>query len=1084
MKNHSITKRIRPWWGVLGLVLGLSAQAQTNLAGTPPLTGKVVDASGQPLAGVAVELYQYDRSRAFEPGDLEMREHATTGTNGGFEFHVSRSPGWLVARKPGLALAWKQITPASGAEARLIMTPPTVLAGLVVDEADKPVGGVEVYVAAAFNSTEEGGRQVSSYLTGKPARRAFTVRTTAEGRFRIEGFPTDASASLMVQAPGMALRQSRQERLNPSLMHCRAGQEDVRLVLEPAGAVEGQIVFEGASQPLPVARLFLQPDGPGVVGLPTLEPAKSQADGAFRMTNVAAGSYFIRAVFGTNAAAEWVAGRVFVSVEKGQTTRGVQVEASRGALLEVLVLGKKDRQPLPGVSVSVYKNAFQAGATSDSNGVAALRLLPGDYQVSAYKEGWRSENLTASVDTGKTNHLELETTPPPRLTGIVRRPDGQPAANLPVRIVGEYSSTNVKAETDAQGRFEVEWNSSRSGPNNNSSCLFIQDAARNLAVAEDIDEETGPLDLRLAPGLTLAGRAECDGKPVANISAALVFWTGNSGMHLYGLSTGTNIPGHFEIGALPPGRRYGLYVSAPGYGQRYINEVDASEARRIELDPVELKPANLKLAGKVVDADDKPVAGVNVNLSGEGQPNANVRTDRNGGFAFDKVCEGMVRLSASAMRSYGNISAEGGDTNVVLRLGESYSTSPSATPRKLKGLVTDPDGKPVAGAQVAVFPRSGSSRWIKTATNGSYSLGWTMESWQMQSGNPSLIVRELARNLAAAEEISEEATNLDVQLKPALTVTGRVEDSAGAPLTNAEVGVWLKTGNSYNQLSEQFTAPDAQGRFEIKSLPVDGQYRVFAKAKGHGKSEQEVELDAETNRVELPAFVLHLADRALAGQVLGMNDKPSPGVFVSLSGENQPDGSLTTDSKGRFSFKVCEGQVRLYASGQDSYANLTAEAGDTNVIIQLRGYNSSSRPAATRSLLKGKPLPDLAAIGLVPEAIPAGRPLLLCLFDCEQRSSRRCLRLLAEQYDALAKKGLAVAAVQAAATAAESFKTWQQASPMPFPLGRITEKTTTTKWASEMETMPCLILTDKERKVVAEGFAVDDLEEKVKALNK
>ena len=51
----------------------------------------------------------------------------------------------------------------------------------------------------------------------------------------------------------------------------------------------------------------------------------------------------------------------------------------------------------------------------------------------------------------------------------------------------------------------------------------------NLAVAQDLDEDATNLDLKLAPGLTLAGRAECDGKPLTNATAALVFWTGRSG---------------------------------------------------------------------------------------------------------------------------------------------------------------------------------------------------------------------------------------------------------------------------------------------------------------------------------------------------------------------------------------------------------------------------------------------------------------------------------------------------------------------------------------------------------------------------
>ena len=185
------------------------------------------------------------------------------------------------------------------------------------------------------------------------------------------------------------------------------------------------------------------------------------------------------------------------------------------------------------------------------------------------------------------------------------------------------------------------------GQNDSTPCILVRDAEHNLAAAQDIDEDTTKLDLKLAPGLTLAGRAECDGKPVTNATAALVFWTGRSGMWLQGLAR-TNTPGQFEIPALPPGRRYGVIVSAPGYGQKQLYNFDVSaDAGRQELDPVELKLANLKLAGQVLDADNNPVAGCYVNLNGDGQPNANVRTDRNGRFAFEHVCEGTVRLSAN-----------------------------------------------------------------------------------------------------------------------------------------------------------------------------------------------------------------------------------------------------------------------------------------------------------------------------------------------------------------------------------------------------------------------------------------------------
>ena len=131
------------------------------------------------------------------------------------------------------------------------------------------------------------------------------------------------------------------------------------------------------------------------------------------------------------------------------------------------------------------------------------------------------------------------------------------------------------------------------------------------------------------------------------------------------------------------------------------------------------------------------------------------------------------------------------------------------------------------------------------------------------------------------------------------------------------------------------------------------QYLVYATAKGFGRSQQQVGPGTETNRLELEPFVLKPADRVVAGQVLDANDKPASGVNVSLmnviaSGEGQPEGNVTTDRKGRFRLQVCEGQVRLYAYSQNGngYAQATVEAGDTNIVINLRSSSDLSPAAA------------------------------------------------------------------------------------------------------------------------------------------
>ena len=47
------------------------------------------------------------------------------------------------------------------------------------------------------------------------------------------------------------------------------------------------------------------------------------------------------------------------------------------------MLGQDDRKPLAQITVNAYKQSFQTAANSDSNGMARLRLPPGDYQITA-----------------------------------------------------------------------------------------------------------------------------------------------------------------------------------------------------------------------------------------------------------------------------------------------------------------------------------------------------------------------------------------------------------------------------------------------------------------------------------------------------------------------------------------------------------------------------------------------------------------------------------------------------------------------------------------------------------------------------
>jgi hypothetical protein len=1022
-----------------------------------------------------------------------LKKKLKTHADGAYTFQNSPGLATVLVRKAGQALAWQMLgqnfgmapKPAAG----VMLTPPGTLAGTVVDESNRPVASAEVLVNSAFIETANArGGWSFNYLNGELARKLFAARTDGAGHFRIKNFPTNAYAQFAVRVSGKVLRPAEGDASNSGPPGYRVSTKDIQLVLESAGSIEGKIICSQTNGPVPAARLILHPAQPSLFS-GEVDPVRSDANGSFRFPAVAAGSYHIDARFGTNSPSDWIADLVPVSVESGQIARGLQVTAVRGELLEVSVQGEGDHKPVAGVNVTAYRESHASSGVSDDHGIARLRLLPGNYQVMAARESTPSAQTSVTVETGSTNRVELEIAAPKKIAGIVRAPDGRPAAGLRVLLVGGYGMNQDDIQTDAAGKFELDWNQRRfGGQNNGTSCLLIRDAEKNLAVEQDIDEDTGPLDLKLAPGLTLFGKAEADGKPITNATATLIFWHGNSGQWLQDLAR-TNTPGQYEIPALPPGRKYGVMVSAPGYGQKQLMnfEVNADPGRQ-ELDPVELKVANLKLAGQVLDADDKPVGGCFVNLNGDDQPNGHVRTDHEGRFTFEHVCEGAAQLMANAQGSFGNISAEGGDTNVVLRMGQTQSySSPGAQSHKLKGVVTDSDGKPDSGALLSVFPNNGGPNWTKAGADGSYSLTWSLQSWQLQNGGEAkLVVRDLDRNLATVEDLPEEATNLDVKLKPAVTLTGLVKNASDAPMPGAQMGFWFKAGNSFDFMDQQVKPANAEGHFEIKCLPADGTYIVFATAKGYGKSQQNVETEAETNVMELSPLVLKLADKVIAGQILKDDDKPASGVNINLNGEGQPDGNMTTDSKGRFHFKVCDGQIRLFAYSQygGGNAQATVEAGDTNIVMNLMAQTGARRQARPHVSLKGSALPDVTTVNLAADAATAGKPVLLCLFDASQRPSRHVVHLLDQQAAVLGQKNVCLLGVQAAVTTDDNFNAWKTASPVSFPVGRVTEKSEKSRWAADAAAFPWLVLTDASHHVVAEGFSLDELDAQIQKLTK
>jgi hypothetical protein len=281
---------------------------------------------------------------------------------------------------------------------------------------------------------------------------------------------------------------------------------------------------------------------------------------------------------------------------------------------------------------------------------------------------------------------------------------------------------------------------------------------------------------------------------------------------------------------------------------------------------------------------------------------------------------------------------------------------------------------------------------------------------------------------------------------------------------------------------------DAEGRYRIRCLPTGEEYELDITAPGRGRSRLEIQKSLRMKLAEMRAVELPAANKLIAGRVLDDRNAPIENATVTANGEGQPSSSVQTDGKGRFEFRVCEGNVNLFVNTpQGGFIQGGAVAGETNVMLQtgqngVAGAGRINRTARPNRDLRKSVLPKLSGVNLPPDSIPKDKPLLICLFDAGQRSSRQMMKQLNDHATMLRGGGVQIVGVQAVVTGGEIFNQWRLESPVSFPVGRVTERTEATSWILDTKNIPYLILTDHTHTVVDEGFSIDDLEVELKKI--
>ena len=443
---------------------------------------------------------------------------------------------------------------------------------MVMDDNDKPVADAEVWVVGANIGSDYDNASQLNELFGTPAKSSFSARTGADGRFRIENFPADGRAGLAVKKSGMAQHPVGNDFAGQS--DSQPGQ-DIKLVVGPAGNVEGKVVVAETGQPLGGVKIQMDQFDAGVFGTDYYEAVETRADGTFRVADVQPGKHCIRASIAGGPIPDWVfvpeESQLF-TVKAGETVSNVVIHFSKGALVEVTVVVTNTLMPVANAAVS----GGESTAHTDDNGVALLRVPAGTNWFSARKD-WLSQNKTAVVEAGQTNHVQIELTLPPSISGTVRDASGAPAAGVHVSFhPGHYPDAPDYAEvvTDENGRYEIRLKLSREtggwfGSITTTNFVMARDLKRNLAAIQEfgtsptnfnfngIEAIPTNLDLTLQPGITLTGSVkDTEGNPVTNTWLDLSIEAGNSSSSFKPQPTKVDAHGLFNYPAMPQGRAY------------------------------------------------------------------------------------------------------------------------------------------------------------------------------------------------------------------------------------------------------------------------------------------------------------------------------------------------------------------------------------------------------------------------------------------------------------------------------------------------------------------------------------------------
>lgn len=496
--------------------------------------------------------------------------------------------------------------------------------------------------------------------------------------------------------------------------------------------------------------------------------------------------------------------------------------------------------------------------TTDDDGIlVATRLRVGKVGVYGHLGGRES----VEIEPGKESVVELEIPSGSTLRGVVVDPEGAVVEGATVFLSrdGSFTEGEPTAVSDDTGRFQIRGVEADTWRTIGARKAGYGPSAWRFLLGR------GDKDVRIVLGPAGGGVSgtvvDAAGNPVPGARVEIgprkhrqfKLDDGGSAVKSAQFIARTDEEGRFHVFGLAPGEVPAL-ARAPGLAPwrgSVVIEPKRTRSLRIELEP------GVVVEGRVLDAEGKPAAKVDVSVGGYGDfMTAWDRTDATGAFRLIGVAAGEIVVKADGEdrgKDETTLHASSGETrwwDARLKFG-----------LKLRGRVIDGEGKPLAKWAVTAEAYGEGGEWdhkfLRTDAEGRFEAAGCIDAPYKLTvhkvGGGAFPLAVLKNQKPGGPEIIIRVENAHAQLG---TVKGVVLGPDG-PLPGVQVNAWPVGSNS----APVVIADADTGRFQLEKVPP-GRYRVFIRANGYPRWQApEYELkpgetyDVGTVRLETPGFV-------------------------------------------------------------------------------------------------------------------------------------------------------------------------------------------------------------------------------------